>query len=240
MTEWFEQWFGEEYLRLYPHRDEQDAADAVALVARITPLAGRRVLDLGCGTGRHAIHLAGHGARVVGLDLSRTLLLRARARQEGGLNLVRGDMRLLSFRDRVFDVVVNLFTSFGYFADDSQHQSVLNAASAVLVPRGWFVLDYLHAECVREQLIPIEERGSGSNRALIKRRVSPDGRSVIKEIHLVEQNRTFQETVRLFSAGQLESMLASAGLAVRQRFGAYDGRELRAGTPRVILAAQKP
>src|SRR6185436_11952805 len=76
VTEWFEQWFGEEYLRLYPHRDEQDAADAVALVARITPLAGRRVLDLGCGTGRHAIHLAGHGARVVGLDLSRALLLR--------------------------------------------------------------------------------------------------------------------------------------------------------------------
>ena len=239
MTEWFEQWFGEEYLRLYPHRDEQDAADAVALVARITPLAGRRVLDLGCGTGRHAIHLAGHGARVVGLDLSRALLLRARARPDGHLDLVRGDMRLLPFRNQVFDVIVNLFTSFGYFADDSQHQSVLTAASAALIPDGWFVLDYLHAECVRDRLIPTEERGSGSSRAVIKRRVSPDGRSVIKEIHLVEQDRTFQETVRLFSAQQLESMLASAGLTVRQRFGAYDGRELRGNTPRVILAARK-
>ena len=32
MTEWFEQWFGEEYLQLYPHRDEEDAARMIALV----------------------------------------------------------------------------------------------------------------------------------------------------------------------------------------------------------------
>ncbi len=42
MTEWFEQWFGEEYLRLYPHRDEADAERAVALIDRVAKLDGAR------------------------------------------------------------------------------------------------------------------------------------------------------------------------------------------------------
>ncbi len=46
MTEWFERWFGEEYLRLYPHRDEDDAERAVSLVDRVATLDGERVLDL--------------------------------------------------------------------------------------------------------------------------------------------------------------------------------------------------
>ena len=140
MTEWFEQWFGEEYLRLYPHRDDADAAEAVALIHGLRPLAGCQVLDLACGPGRHAAYLQGHGARTVGLDLSLPLLTRARGRTAGTVALVRGDMRYLPFRGGTFDVVVNLFTSFGYFADDAQHQAVLTSAAALLRPRTPFAL----------------------------------------------------------------------------------------------------
>ena len=66
MTEWFEEWFGEEYLQLYPHRDEADARRLVALLTRVLPWrAGWRVLDVGCGAGRHAAALAEAGARPV-------------------------------------------------------------------------------------------------------------------------------------------------------------------------------
>ena len=55
MPEWFEEWFGEEYLQLYPHRDDAEAERAVALIADATGLTeGWRVLDVGCGAGRHA------------------------------------------------------------------------------------------------------------------------------------------------------------------------------------------
>jgi SAM-dependent methyltransferase len=239
LTEWFEQWFGEEYLRLYPHRDDAEAAQAVDLVARIAPVDGRRVLDLACGTGRHAARLRDRGARVVGLDLSRPLLARARRRDGAPLTLVRGDMRRLPLRDGAFDLVVNLFTSFGYFTDDAEHDRVLRAAAAVLVPGGWFVLDYLHAECVRERLVPVEELETTSDRVSIRRWVTDDGRSVVKEIHLAGEGRSFTETVRLFTPGQLEEMLGRAGLSVRFRFGGYDGRPLAPAAPRVILAAQK-
>ena len=56
MTEWFEEWFGEEYLQLYPHRDAAEAERAVALIGERVGLrsAGWRVLDVACGAGRHA------------------------------------------------------------------------------------------------------------------------------------------------------------------------------------------
>src|SRR2546427_13196243 len=145
MTEWFEQWFGEEYHALYPHRDEEDARRAVALIRRAVPWGPEdRILDLACGPGRHAAELARWSGQVVGFDLSRAMLRRARERSGGAL--VRGDMRALPFRDGSFALAVNLFTSFGYFLDDGEHRRGGSQVAAPLAPGGPFVLDYLHAE----------------------------------------------------------------------------------------------
>ena len=79
VTEWYEEWFGEDYLRLYPHRDDADAERAVALIAKTLELRpGWRVLDVGCGAGRHTRAFADRGARCIGLDLSAALLRLAR------------------------------------------------------------------------------------------------------------------------------------------------------------------
>ena len=237
MTEWFEQWFGEEYLRLYPHRDDEDARQAVALVDGAVPLPGLLVLDLACGAGRHAAQLTARGARVVGLDLSMALLLAAKQRLPPPRALVRGDMRALPFRAGVFDLVVNLFTSFGYFSDDSQHQVALAEAAGALKPGGALVLDYFQANAVRAGLVPREERMVGDQRVVIQRSISGDGRFVNKEMQLTGDGRRFSERVRLFSPAELERMITATGLRVRQRFGAYDRRPLGEGAPRAIFVA---
>ena len=237
MTEWFEQWFGEEYLRLYPHRDDDDAQRAVALIAGAVELAGHRTLDLACGPGRHAAHLVARGARVVGFDLSPALLARAHQRLGQGATLVRGDMRDLPFADASFDVVLNLFTSFGYFSEDTEHLGVLREAHRTLRPGGTMVLDYFNADLVRDGLVPEEQRVVGRQHVQIVRRVSEDNRFVIKEMRLTGEGRSFVERVRLFTVRDLEEMLAKSGLGVRNRFGAYDGRPIGAGAPRAILLA---
>src|SRR5512146_489586 len=99
MPEWYEEWFGEEYLALYPHRDEEDAEHLVSLLhERIGWGPGWRVLDVCCGPGRHARALDAAGLRVIGRDLSAALL--RRARQATDAPLVRADMRDLPIRAR--------------------------------------------------------------------------------------------------------------------------------------------
>ncbi len=239
MTEWFEQWFGEEYLRLYPHRDDADATALVGLIDSEVPLAGRNVLDLGCGPGRHAGQLGKRGALVTGFDLSPALLNRAQRRSDRPLHLVRGDMRFLPFRPDSFDVVVNLFTSFGYFSDDREHRDVIAASGRLLKPRGSFVLDYFNAERVRADLIPREELTTGAQKVVIERRITGDDRYVVKEIHLMGDGRSFVERVRLFAPAELEGLLLEAGLEVKRKFGDYHGGPLTDRSTRVIFVASR-
>ena len=148
-------------------------------------------------------------------------------------------MRRLPFRPESFDLVVNLFTSFGYFADDAQHARVLHGAAEVLRPGGVFVLDYLNAGLVRDTLVPHEEQQVGEQRVAVERRISDDDRFVIKEMHLVNDGRSFVERVRLFGREELETMVEEAGLAVRTRLGSYRGDAVAPDAPRVILIAER-
>jgi SAM-dependent methyltransferase len=238
VTEWFEQWFGEEYLHAYSHRDDEDAARLVRFLERQgVGGPGRRMLDLACGPGRHAAAFGAGGARVVGLDLSRALLFAARRR--GVSPLARGDMRRLPFRDAAFDVVVNLFTSFGYFASDAEHEGVLGEVARVLRTGGRFVLDFLNASAVRAGLVPRDERRGGGATVIQERRISDDGRYVVKSVHVEGEGRTFTERVRLLGRDDLEGMLAAQGIRVEGAAGDYDGAPHSAASPRLILLGRR-
>jgi SAM-dependent methyltransferase len=234
MPEWFEEWFGEEYLQLYPHRDEAEADRAVALVARATGLRpGWRVLDVGCGAGRHARAFRAVGARCVGLDLSLTLLRIARGVTDAPL--VRADMRELPIRPGSMDLTVSLFTSFGYFERDEEHAGALREMVGTLRPGGWLVIDFLNASEVRGRLVPRERVPVLGGEVEVARSVSPDGRYVCKTI-VTSDGRRFIERVRLFEPAEIAAMLGQAGIDVRHRFGDYDAAPLRSGSPRTILA----
>ncbi len=239
MTEWFEQWFGEEYHELYPHRDDAEAQRVVALIRRVAPWSSAElVLDLACGAGRHAAELERAGARVVGLDLSPAMLLRAQRRLQA--SLVRGDMRALPFRPGTFGLVINLFTSFGYFRSDTEHGAVMRQVAEMLAPGGCFVIDYLNADQVRRTLCRDSEQVQQSDAsARVKRRFSEEGLYVVKEIELHAENRSFQERVRLFTPAELEELLTTSGLEVVGRYGDYDGGPLGVDTPRTILVARR-
>ena len=237
MPEWFEEWFGEEYLHLYPHRNDADAERMVGLLTRVLPWRqGWLVLDVACGAGRHLAALERAGARPVGFDLSPALL--RRASQTTRRPLVRADMRCLPFRPRSVDLTVNLFTSFGYFAADEEHADALGQMLETVKPGGWFVIDFLNAEQVRTSLVPAETLRYGELTADVRREITLDQRFVHKTISLGD-GRRFEERVRLLGAADLERMIVEHGARVTGRYGDYAGAPLPAGN-RTILTAQVP
>lgn len=238
MAEWFQEWFGEDYLRLYPHRDAGEAARLVALLRdRIPCREGWSVLDIGCGPGRHLAAFESAGFRPVGMDLSRALL--RRAREVTRRPLIRADMRHLPIRPGRFDLVVNLFTSFGYFATDAEHVGVLGQMAEALRPGGWLVMDFLNAPAVRSGLVPEENTTLAGQPVRIRRYLEQQDQTVVKTIETAE-GRRFVERVRLFETPELDAMLAGAGIDSRSRFGDYDGAPLTPASPRAILIGQRP
>lgn len=240
-SDWFRDWFGAEYLELYPHRDEEEAARAVELFRDTSGVdPGSVVLDLASGAGRHLAPLRAAGYEAVGLDLSWPLLSRARS-MDGEARLVRADMRELPFRDAAFSGIASFFTSFGYFADESDDRRVMAEVRRVLCPGGTFMLDFLNASRVRADLVPEDERRISGRHVRQQRRIER-GR-VIKRIEITspgsDEPRVFHESVRLYDPTELQSRLEEGGLKPERRFGDYDGAGFEAASPRLIIVGHR-
>lgn len=237
-SEWFESWFGDEYVALYPHRNEAEAEHAIDLIERnLGDAPVTRVLDVACGAGRHSRILA-RKWWTAGLDLSE-VLLRLAHREISEAVFVRGDMRILPFRTSAFGLVVNLFTSFGYFQDDASHVRVIEEVARVTSPGGTFVLDFLNTSQLRETLLPYDERNIGGQIVEQRREISDDGRFVIKHICVRGTDREFTERVRLFEAGDLSWMMESAGFKVSATYGNYDASPLTPTSPRAVIFGRR-
>lgn len=129
MTDWFNDegfWERAYPLMFSPERFEGAYAEAQQLL-ELAGVRSGRVLDLCCGPGRHAVPMAKAGLSVTGVDLSEFLLDKARARAaeaKVAVDWVRKDMREF-VEPGAFDLVVNLATSFGYFAVQADEMKVL-------------------------------------------------------------------------------------------------------------------
>ena len=245
---WYKEWFGEEYLELYSHRDDSEAeahADFVEahLGGGIKP---RAVLDLACGAGRHTAALRQRGYRTLGLDLSLTLLARMRAR---GLPRVSGDMRQLPFQPETFDWVLNFFTSFGYFETERENFRVLEEIVRILIPGGRFLIDLLNPGPALAALEPREVQEREGLRAEIERWYDPASQRLNKRIAVETtgipgeprgRQRTYMESVRLYRPEEVTIGLRWAGLEVDNLFGNFQGDPYERDSERLILLGHKP
>jgi SAM-dependent methyltransferase len=239
-SEWYRKSFGADYLRIYAHRNDDEARlQADFIEARLKPPQGARMLDLCCGSGRHVREFARRGYDIVGLDLSEELLgAAANANDNPGCCFVRGDMRAIPFGCR-FDFVFSFFTSFGYFEQEKQDEGVLCAISGLLKQGGCFVLDYMNPEYVRANLAP-EDRTRLLNFNLKQER-SISGNRIEKRLTVTDSGeiRVYEESVRLYSLGEIRRMMERAGMALRKVCGDFNGSRFDDESPRMIIFAEK-
>ncbi len=230
--DWFEEWFRSDfYLKLYSHRNQQEAESCIDLILRSVGMDSVSVprhtaLDLAAGPGRHAIVLAERGFDVTAADLSPTLLSVAEreAREAGvAIRFLRSDMRTIEFRQE-FDLVIQLFTSFGYFQERSDDALVLQRVRTALRDRGYYALDLINEHRLRTTLVPENNRTFGELTVREERRIV-DGR-VEKTITIPHPDgeRQFMESVRLYTPETIGGMLREAGLEPIGWFGDYHGK----------------
>jgi ubiquinone/menaquinone biosynthesis C-methylase UbiE len=240
---WWESWFGEEYLDLYPHRDVASAGHEAAFALAHLPAPPTPMLDLCCGSGRHSVPLARAGCPPIGLDYSAPLLNLARLRNPR-CPLVRGDMRALPFRGGSFRAVVNFFTSFGYFTGELENLAVVAEIERVLAPGGAFLCDTFNRDAALANLVADERRCTGDREYRIRRWWNPETSRLEKEIEVRRPGSTetdvFKESVRAYTCGELVALLERAGLGVEATWGDFDSAPLGPSSPRLIALARKP
>jgi SAM-dependent methyltransferase len=235
MDEWFRDWFDEDYSALYAHRDEEEAARAVAIALQAAPaLASGPVLDLGCGNGRHLAELRRINPKAFGLDLSQHLLGLASPALRG--SLIRGDMRHLPLRKESLSGVCLWFTPFGYFSD-AQNRGLLCSLRRLLKPGGVLLLDFLNAHQIRRSLVE-EDLVEGPELRVESRR-SIEGNRLVKRMRIERLEtgavREVTESVQLYRPGELCRMAGECGLSLFQERGGYDGAAFdREASPRWI------
>ncbi len=229
VLKWYEESFGEDYLLIYRHRNRLQAECEVRTMTKWLKLRQKdRILDLCCGTGRHSLALANAGYRVTGIDLSPVLLREARTNDpDGRVTWIECDMRALPddtmFAER-FDAVVNLFTSFGYFEEDSEQLKVLRQIRKALKPGGRFVIDVMNAGYTADHLVPHSKRVERGAVISETRRIEKG--FIVKKIIVQEPNgspRRYSERVKLYAPEQLSTMLNEAGLVLDTIYGGYEG-----------------
>ncbi len=241
---WYERAFDAVYREVYPHRSDEQADEEVAFVTELLrPTRKRPVLDLCCGHGRHSAALAARGFRVIGLDLSADLVRAATRRRIVGALFLRGDMRRLPFLDASVGLVGSFFTSFGYFETEDEDEGVMREIARVLAPEGRFILDFLNADLVRADLVPESRRRQGTHDILERRRIDEGSGRVIKDVivRTVEgREHHYQESVRLYSAADLEGLCARAGLCVDGLLGDLQGRPHSRRSSRTVIHGGRP
>jgi len=243
---WFEDWFDSPlYEFLYAYRDEEEANQLADLIENhISPETYPEVVDVGCGRGRHSRSLAERGYSVTGFDLSPKAIEKARKiadeRKLSNVRFLINDMR--TPLPETFDAAVNLFTTFGYFIDEQENVKVLKSVRAMLKPNGLFLIDFMNAKKV-EQELKAEEHGVHKGIEYSIRRYIQDG-CVYKEIQfkgeVIDGMRTYTERVRLFDKEWFIQKLNQTGFSPLKIWGDYSGKPFdEANSPRLIILSRR-
>lgn len=239
--EWFFEWFDSPYYHLlYQNRNEEEARLFISkLSKKLNFLPEHKILDMACGKGRHAIYLNKLGYEVMGIDLSRTNIAHANWFANNKLKFRVHDMRSV-VKENYFDFVLNLFTSFGYFEDDTDNQKAIHAVAGNLKPGGKFVIDFFNTPLVLSNLVERENKKLSSVSFDITRRLS-DG-YIIKSIDFDDEGKeyAFEERVKAISQEEFRNYFAQAGLKVIDMLGNYELAPYDERTSeRMIFIAQK-
>ena len=239
--EWFKNWFDSPFYHiLYRNRDLKEAKTFIAnLTGYLSLDDNSRVLDLGCGKGRHSIELNKYYDTVKGIDLSSNSIKIAKKHESNELTFQIEDMR--NFKSvKKFNAIFNLFTSFGYFKDYNENLKVLRSCNNALTEQGIIIIDFLNAFKIKVNIQKYETKIIGGIKFQIERKIEND--KILKTILFEHENKSynFEEKVQLFTLNNFNDMFKQTGFKLLSKMGNYQLHPFEPkNSDRLILIAKK-
>jgi ubiquinone/menaquinone biosynthesis C-methylase UbiE len=231
----------------------KEAAFVAELLGELGVRPPARLLELACGTGRHARELERLGYSVVATDYSKDMLVCARRRSvEAGskVTFVEADMRALDLPGQTFDGVACLFDSIGYLQTNEAILAALRAARRHLRPDGALVLEFWHAAAMLRGYDPVRVRRFKTSEGEVLR-ISETTLDCFRQLgqvayEIIETRNgattQFRETQtnRYFLAQEMRSLLEQAGFeAARWCAGFSRASAIDETTWHIVVAARR-
>lgn len=224
----------------------ESAPEEIENLVNLIDLApGSRVLDLPCGPGRHALEFARRGYTVTGVDITQAYLDEAGRRADSEslpLELIREDMRRFSRTDE-FDLVVNLFSSFGYFHDPKDDERIATNFLDALKPGGMLVMEMMGREIIARGFKSRDWTQLDDGGYLLEERTIREqwGRIDMRWIYIREGlQREYSLDLHSFTATELIELLTRVGFEAAQAYGNLDGDPYDHNAERLVVTARKP
>jgi len=223
MKNWFDSWFDTKYYHiLYKDRDYSEAENFITnLTADLKIDPNKSILDLACGKGRHSIFLNKLGYKTTGVDLSKQSIEHANQFKTPTLDFFVHDMRE-QIKNNSFDYVFNLFTSIGYFEDESDNLKMLNSIDSYTNENGVLVIDFMNANKVVSNLVLDEVKVIEGITFTINRKV--ENGFIIKTISFTDNDQkfNFQEKVQALELRHFENYLKETNFSIYKVVGDYN------------------
>ena len=235
---WFEsvaRYLGDSYLKYSFTKGTKQEIDF--LVEALPLVGGDRVIDIGCGPGRHCNELAIRGYKAFGIDISATFIEQASASAVEGASFRRLDARLLQDENELhgkFDVAICLCQgAFGVMLDDSDDLDVLRGAAAVLRPGGLLALSAFNSYFSIRHHTDAQfdvDRGVSHERTVLR---NPAGEEMETDLW-----------TGCYTPRELRMACSIVGLEVVRIYGVEPGKygliEPSVDLPEYLLVARKP
>lgn len=245
--EWFEDdlFWKNLYPALFNEAILKDSDEIAEKILRRVALTGNDVLDLCCGPGRMSLVFAKRGFHVVGVDRTRFYLDKASEKaQAQGLNIewIEEDMRRF-VRPNAFDLILNMYTSFGYFERPDDNLAVLRNVFTNLKPGGHFIIDIMGKEILAKVFQPTTSVEFPDGTILVQRHEIIDDWTRNRNEWFYIHNGSidvFRFVHAVYSGQELKEMLQRAGFQNITLYGNMDGAAYGFSAERLIVFAEKP
>ena len=245
--EWFDDdaFWEEMYPFMFPEERFSDAVEEVEKILDLVKPTGKAVLDLCCGPGRISIVLAKKGFHVTGVDRTRFLLHKAGQRARSGkvkIKWVQQDMRDF-VRAESYNLILSMFTSFGYFDNKQEDLLVLRNMFTGLKPGGACLIDVVGKERLAGIFQPTTSEALSDGTTLIQRHeIFDDWTRIRNEWILLRKGRSkrFKFDHTIYSGQELRDRLEQVGFRDVRLYGNFNGDEYGPNARRLIAVGHKP